>query len=220
MMQEKISTNSPINVVLTEDQELLREAIPALLSDVPEINMVATFYNGRELIEQINLLHVDVVVMDIRMPEMDGFQTTQFLQQYYPNIHILILTMLGDEKTCRKMLDAGAKGFLPKDVGKSDLIFAIKKVAMGETYVSPQLYSQMIDTARKKNGKNELGLSDFEMEVLQLIAQGYTNKEIAQKLFRSIRTIETHRKHLIDKTNCKNTAMLIKFAMEKGIILV
>lgn len=210
-----------INVAIVEDQKILREALKVLLEGDPEIKVVADFSNGRELIDRMQQLKLNVVLMDIRMPLMDGFETTEFLSKNYPDINILALTVLSDSQSCAKMISLGAKGYLPKDTGKKDLIYAIKKVAGGELYICPKIALNVIennDTVSDSKNDSGLKLSKRELEILQMISSGLTNEKIGEKLFIDRRTVETHRMNLLRKTKTNNTAALIKYAFQNKLI--
>ncbi len=211
-----------IKILLAEDHEILRDGLKSLLKDEPDLIVVEEAKNGREVIEKLSITEVDIVIIDINMPVMNGLETTQYLQEHFKNIKVLVLSMLDNDKYLTQMFEAGATGYLLKSTSKEELIYAIKKVAKGSTYVCSQMTLNILDKPRQDTdavaSQTTVSLSKRELEVLQQIAEGLTNNEIAVKLFTSRRTVETHRMNLIEKTKSKNTAALIKFAILNGYI--
>ncbi|WP_242927208.1 response regulator transcription factor [Pontibacter vulgaris] len=214
-----------VNVILTDDHKIIRDGLKSLLMNEANIKVVGEAANGNELIELLPQLDADVVLMDINMPQKDGFETTRYLKEHYPNLKVLVLSMLDSESYITKIMEAGASGYILKNAGKEELCSAIQLVAGGTPYICSDVAMGLLrksnsdmpvsgDTSLKMNKE----LSRREVEVLSLIAEGFTNAEIADKLFTSKRTIETHRQNLLEKTHTKNTAMLIKYALQKGII--
>lgn len=210
-----------INVLLAEDHLILRDGIKALLKDHPDINVVAEASNGKEVQNLLLDSAIDLLILDINMPEMDGIQTAEYVKDNYKNIKVLILSMLEQEKYVTKSFEAGALGYILKTTGKDELVNAIKTVANGNPYISHKISANMLKNTNyslRDEDRTEVDLSPRELEILNLIAEGYTNSEIADRIFTSKRTVETHRKNLIDKTGTKNTAALIKFAIVNGIL--
>lgn len=200
----------------------------AFLRESPDIEIVGEASNGDELLELLQHTQADIILMDISMPGKDGVETTRELQVIHPEIKVLVLSMLDSERSVHQMMEAGASGYILKKAGKEEMISAIQLVASGVTYISSGV---AIDLLRKSHAPamqncrtpeaesvSPRELTKRELEVLKLISEGYTNAEIAEKLFTSKRTIETHRHNLLEKTHAKNTATLIKFALQKGII--
>jgi DNA-binding NarL/FixJ family response regulator len=219
--------NKIITVLLVDDHKIIRDGIKSLLEGVENIKIVGEASNGVEAIEFFKKQPADVVIMDIRMPEMSGIETTQYLTQNYPNVKVLALTMHDEEAFIYKMLNAGASGYLLKNVGKEEFVTAIQKVYKGDNYFSLDLATKMItnmvltkssDTSNEVIENEELQLTKREIEVIKLIAEGLTSQEIADKLFISPRTVDTHRRNLLQKLNVKNTAELIKFAIKHHIV--
>ncbi len=213
-----------IKVIITEDHIILRQGLRLLLEQSEEIEVIGEASNGIELLDMLIHTPADVVLMDINMPMMDGFEATQQISLHFPETKVIALSMLNNVPFVQKMLDSGASGYLLKTTGKDELHAAIKLVAGGNTYISADLSVEMLNKAlnpKEKAGErqaDQIGLSKREVEVLALIAEGYTNANIADKLFTSKRTIETHRQNILEKTQAKNTANLIKYAFEKKII--
>lgn len=210
-----------INVLLAENHLILRDGIKALLKDHPEIKIIAEASNGTEVQKLLVDSDVDLLILDINMPEMDGLKTAEYVKENHKNIKVLVLSMLDQEKFVSKSLAAGALGYILKTTGKDELVNAIKMVAKGDPYISHKISASMIKNLNytfHSDQKIEVDLSPRELEILHLIADGMTNAEIADKIFTSKRTVESHRKNLIDKTGTKNTAALIKFALVNGIL--
>lgn len=213
-----------IKVILVDDHKIIRDGIRSLLKEGSDIKVVGEASNGQELIDMLLTTPTDVILMDLNMPVMDGFEGTAYVTEHYPDIKILVLSMLDHENYISKVLDAGALGYALKNTGKEELVYAIKSVAAGNHFICTEialnLLKRMQQTGKSEttNGRQPGDLSKREIQVLQLIAEGFTNAEIADKLFTSKRTIESHRQHLIEKTQAKNTAALVKYALEKGII--
>lgn len=210
-----------ISVLLAEDHLILRDGIKALLKDHPDINIVAEASNGKEVQNLLLDSEIDLLVLDINMPDMDGLKTAKYVKENYKNVKVLVLSMLEQEKYVSKSFEAGALGYILKTTGKDELVNAIKMVAKGDPYISHKISANMlknINVSLLQEERIVVDLSPRELEILDLIAEGYTNAEIADKIFTSKRTVETHRKNLIDKTGTKNTAALIKFAILNGIL--
>ncbi len=185
--------------------------------------MVGEAANGDELLGLLPEMGCDVVVLDLNMPGMDGFATLSRLREEYPTIRILVLSMLDHEQYVAQAMNAGALGYTLKNTGRAELIHAINTVAAGQPFLCTAIGLNMLRKLQNAEGsatdtRTPGSLSKRELEVLRLIAEGLTNAEIADRLFTSKRTIETHRQNIIEKTQAKNTAALIKYAVSEGII--
>ncbi len=210
-----------IKVVLAEDHIILRDGIKSLLKEDPEISIVAEAGNGKEVLALLEKIKTDILIVDLNMPEMGGLETAQFVRENYQDTKVLVLSMLEHEKYVTKSFEAGALGYILKTTGKNELINAIKTVGRGEPYISHKISRNMVQGMKSPHADENpvaVDLSNREVEILSLIADGYTNMEIADRTFTSKRTVETHRKNLIEKTGTKNTASLIKFAIMNGIL--
>lgn len=215
--------HNPVKVIITEDHIILRQGLKALLSEDSGIEVVGEASNGVQLLELLAEVPADVVLMDINMPQMDGFEATERVVAAYPETKVVALSMLNSIPYVQKMMNYGASGYILKTTGKDELRSAIKLVASGTNYICSELSIKMLSNAMSpvaaSNEKVEkIGLSKREVEVLTLIAEGLTNAEIADKLFTSKRTIETHRQNILEKTGARNTANLIKYAIGHKII--
>ena len=216
-----------IKVILVEDHLVVRNGIKLLLDASGEIEIINESKDGSELLDFLAKgLQPDIVITDINMPLMDGLEVTSYLAEHYPTIKVVLLSMLN---TADQVIDAfqrGAKGYLVKNVGYDELIFAIKYISNGGKYICQELSLNMLDLLSsnsnqlsfKKTEALNLDLTEREGEVLQLISEGYTNMEIADKLFLSKRTVEGHRQSLINKVQVKNSAELIKFAVQHNLV--
>lgn len=215
-----------INVLLVEDHNVVRNGIKSLLEKEKDITVIAEATNGKQALSCLEKDYkVDIVLADINMPDMNGIDMTFEIKSKFPKIKVIILSMLDHEKYIIKAFKTGASGYILKNVTSDELVFAVKHVcANNERYICSELALRMLDKLIHKpevNIPEELSgidLSKREVEVLMLIAEGYTNLEIADKLFTSKRTVEGHRQNLIDKTGSRNTAALIRYAILSGLI--
>ncbi len=211
-----------ITVLIADDHKVFRDGIISILEDVEDIDVIAEANDGREVMTILKEIQPQVILMDITMGDANGIDTSKLVIKEYPEIKILVLSMHSESGYIVKMLEAGASGYLLKDAGKEEMIRAIRTVAEGNTYYSKKVSSAIVEhlTNPNKSQKEKAGipLTKREIEVLQLIAEEYSNPEIAEKLYISIRTVDTHRRNLLEKLGAKNTAGLVKFAMKHGII--
>ena len=211
-------------IFLVDDHTIVRDGIRALLTTEPTITVVGEAGNGQELLDCLPTTPADVVLLDINMPVLDGFATTQRLQAEFPQVRILVLSMLTHERYVGQLLDAGALGFVLKNAERSEIITAIQTVAMGRQFLSNEIGIMMLrkvlsgEEMPEPTAKKASQLTRREMEVLHLLSEGLTTSEMAEKLFTSKRTIETHRQNMLEKTQTKNTAALIKLAVLQGMI--
>jgi len=211
-----------IKVLIADDHKIIRVGLRGLIELSKDIEVVAEAENGTQVIELVKKVEVDVVLMDIDMGHTSGIETTQKLKKEHPEINVLGLTMHEEQEYIVEMLEAGASGYLLKNTGMDELLTAIRTAAKGDSYFSHQVSTTLLQAITQKKTfptfKNHNGpLTEREIEVLQLIAREFSNGEIAEKLFISIRTVDTHRRNLLEKLQVKNTAGLVKYAMEKGL---
>ncbi|MDF7814707.1 response regulator transcription factor [Hymenobacter sp. YC55] len=212
-----------IRVFLVDDHTLMRDGLRAVLSGQPELTVVGEAANGQELLDKLPNTPTDVVLLDMNMPVLDGLATTTRLRELFPELRILMLSMLDHERSVGQVLDAGAHGYVLKNADKVEIVTGILTVAAGKQFLCSELGLSMLrkvltleDSEPSPSAKKNTGLSFREREVLQLIGSGLTNQAIADKLFTSKRTVETHRQNIIEKTGVKNTAALIRYAMTQG----
>ena|SRR6218665_2024495 len=212
-----------VRILLVEDHEIVRQGVRSLIENESGIEIVAEAGNGQQALEACRRIKVDVVLMDINMPVMSGLECTRLLKKEFPEIKILVLSMHDFENYLIDLLQAGANGYILKNSSRDELVFAIRQVAIGGMYIGPEFTISILDKIKK--GVNLLGykgpvisLSEGEAQVLELIGEGLTNVQMANRLFISVRTIESRRKKLLEKTNTTNTATLIKFSIKHGLI--
>ncbi|HCQ30229.1 MAG TPA: DNA-binding response regulator [Flavobacteriales bacterium] len=211
-----------IKTLLVDDHQIVRDGIRAMLLPAKdEIEIAAEASNGAEAVQILEKEPFDVVLMDINMPELNGIDATEIIKKRHPATRVLALTMHAEEGFIVNMIKAGADGYILKESGREELISAIKAVRSGKKYYSNEVSVTMINSmlSDKPSASKIVGdLSKREMEVLQLIVDGFTNMEIADKLFISNRTVDTHRRNLLQKLNVRNTAELVKFALKNGLV--
>jgi DNA-binding NarL/FixJ family response regulator len=212
-------------IFLVDDHTIVRDGIRALLANEPGIEVVGEANHGQELLDLLRTTPTDVVLLDMNMPVLDGLATTQRLLVEYPDVRILVLSMLSHERYIGQLLDAGAHGYVLKSADKGEILVAIHTVASGKQFLCSELGLTMLrkvlareEVNEDQEAKKPNQLTRRESEILQLLAEGLTTSEMAEKLFTSKRTIETHRQNILEKTNTKNTAALIKLAMTQGLL--
>ncbi|MCC7339781.1 MAG: response regulator transcription factor [Bryobacterales bacterium] len=213
-----MASQRKIRILLADDHSVVRQGFSAILRTQDDMDVIAEATNGREAIEKALALKPDVIVMDVAMPELNGIEATRRIQDEAPRSRILALSMHKDAVYVREILRAGARGYLLKDAIDTDLISAVRAVAQGDGYISPAV-SEAVLSDYRKHVTNPLDLlSSREREVLQMIAEGLINKEIATKLGLSVYTVEAHRGRLMEKLNLHSTSELVRFAIRNGLI--
>lgn len=211
-----------IEIVIADDHQMLIDGIKAMLDGEPDIKLAGIAYNGLEVLEILENTHVDVVLLDINMPVMDGVDTCKKLKKLHPLVSVLALTMYDEGGLISSMVRNGARGYILKNTGKAELLTAIKTVHEGKTFFPEKIKDILLaDMMGKKSQQSAFfipKLTSREKEIVSLIVNEYTTQEIADKLFISVKTVETHRKHLLQKLNVRNTAGLVRIVIEKGLI--
>jgi len=212
-----------IRVFLVDDHTVVRQGLRRILESDDEIEIVGEAGDGRTAIDLVQKLRPHVVVMDVAMPELNGIEATRQIIKRVEGAKILVLSMHGDDVYVRQALKAGARGYLLKDSEDLDLIKAVKAIRAGGSFFSPPVSKVVLSgyLGDKVDGDAEdsvARLTDREREVLQLIAEGKTNKEVAHALSVSVNTVETHRKHIMEKLDLHNTAELVRFAIRTKIV--
>lgn len=213
-------------ILLADDHTLVLEAIADLVTSLGSYEVVDKVQNGSEAIKSVAIFKPDIVLMDVDMPVLNGLEATRQLKRDYPDLKIIILTMHGDPALIKRMMELGADGFLLKNSDRSEFEEALKRVAAGKTYFSSDAAQAVITGKNRTSGDFTVGeesillstLSEREREILQLIAEGFSNKEIGEKLFISHRTVDTHRTNMMKKLEIRNTAGLVSFALKNGIM--
>ncbi len=207
-----------IRILLADDHAVVRQGFRMILGAQPDMEIVGEAGNGREAVEMSQLLQPDVVVMDVAMPELNGIEATRRMGDAAPHARVLALSMHKDSVYVREILRAGARGYLLKDSIDVDLLAAVRAVAKGEGFLSPAVSDSVLDDYRKHVTDPLDLLSSREREVLQLIAEGKTNKEIATLLSLSVYTVDAHRGRIMEKLNLHSTGELVRFAVRKGLV--
>jgi DNA-binding NarL/FixJ family response regulator len=207
-----------IRIVLADDHSVVRQGFRRILEAQSDMEIVGEASNGREALEQAALLTPDVVVMDVAMPELNGIEATRRMKEATPHSRVLALSMHKDSVYVREILRAGARGYLLKDAVDEDLIAAVRAVSRGEGYLSPGVADAVLTDYRQHVTDPIDLLTTREREVLQLIAEGKTNKEIATLLNLSVYTVDAHRGRIMEKLNLHSTGELVRFAIRKGLV--
>lgn len=212
-----------INIILADDHALFRNGLKMLLSGYEGFAVVGEASNGIELLKLLKTTSVDIILLDISMPEMDGIEAAAILVKEHPSIQIITLSMFGEEDYYFKMVSLGVKGFLLKNSSIDEVALAVKTVADGGSYFSGELLSSLVDSlqyahSQAEEEEDDNALSSREKEILFQICKGLSNQEIGGKLFISKRTVDKHRANILAKTSCKNTANLVVYAIKNGLV--
>jgi two-component system, NarL family, response regulator NreC len=213
MMADKRTT-----VLLVDDHALVRQGFRMIISAEPDFEVIGEASNGREAVNQAESLQPDIVLMDVSMPDLNGIEATRRIVTIAPRTRILALSMHRDSVYVREILRAGASGYLLKEAGDHDLLTAIRAIAQGQGYLSPAVSDAVLNDYRKHVTDPIDLLTSREREVLQLIAEGKTNKEIAMVLDLSTYTVESHRGRIMEKLNLHSAGELVRFAFRNGLI--
>jgi DNA-binding NarL/FixJ family response regulator len=211
-----------LNILIVDDHKLFREGLKLLLRNLEEVGEVWEAQDGEVFLDMVKNYHPDLVLMDIEMPKIDGVEATMRALELYPEMKIIALSMFSDEEYFQKMVDAGACGFLLKNSDFSEVRRAILNVAQGNNYFTEEMLYKLVNRfkARSVQPESPVSLSDREHEVLLLICKGLSNQEIADKLFISKRTVDHHRASLLTKTNTRNAASLVVYAIKNKMVEV
>jgi two-component system nitrate/nitrite response regulator NarL len=208
-----------ITIIMAEDHQMLIDGVTSFFEYDEDIHILGTVTNGKELVRQVSLKQPKLVITDIRMPIMDGIQATREIKKAFPHIYVLAMTMFDQPEAIKQMLDAGATGYLLKNSGINMLSKAIRVVVKGETFFDPNVALNFMNDYIGDHvniGKTEkVVLSNREKEILHLIANGKTSKEISENLFIAKTTVDTHRKNMIRKLQLSNGNELVKYAIDK-----
>jgi two-component system response regulator NreC len=210
-----------IRVLIADDHTIVRSGVRLLLENEPDIDVVGEALDGAQAVEMVSALHPELVLMDIAMPVMDGLEATRQIKAAFPNIQVLILTMHRSEEYFFEMLKAGASGYLLKAADTKDLVKAIRVVYGGEVFLYPSMAKKLLqEYVKQTQVESQFGphLSNREKEILRLIAEGYNNKEIAEKLVVSPSTVHTHSSNLMSKLGLNHRHELIQYARKNGLI--
>jgi len=208
---------------LVDDHAIVREGIRLVLESQDDIQVVGEASNGMEALQLVTQLKPDIVVMDIGMPGMDGIEATRHIREASEPTRVLILTIHENEEYLLHVLKAGASGYIPKKAAAMELVNAIRAVYRGDAYIHPTMTRSLVDdylrrVEREAAHEDYDGLTDREIEVLKLIAEGLTNQQIADKLFLSIKTVQAHRANIMEKLDLHDRTALVRYAIRKGLI--
>jgi DNA-binding NarL/FixJ family response regulator len=210
-----------VKILIADDHQILREGLKSLLEKQPGFAVVAEAEDGFSAIDGVKKHKPDIAILDIGMPDLNGIEVTRKIRSETAETRVIALSMHADRRFVMGILEAGAKGYLLKDSAFTELVTAVTAVAKGKTYLSPSIAETVVKNSLEKSDRGEQGssvlLSGREREVLQLVAEGKSTKEIAFKLFVSTKTVETHRKQIMDKLNIRTVAGLTKYAIREGL---
>jgi len=208
----------PYRIVLADDHTIVRQGIKRMIEETADLTVVGEASDGLELLSLLKTLDTDLVILDISMPKVRGIEATREIKKNFPNVKVMILTMYKDKELLRQAISSGADGYILKENSDRQLCFAIKKIRHGKIYICPVLAGLAGDLAQtdQKIANPPEPLTRRENEVLRLIAEGKSNKEIANLLFISIRTAQNHRFNIMNKLGIKKTADLIRYAIHQG----
>lgn len=215
--------SSKIRILICDDHTLFVEGIKAMLRGEASLEIVGEARDGRQAVDLVKKLKPDVILMDVSMPDMNGFDATRRVHDFDSEVKVLMLTMHDEEELVARCLEAGAAGYIMKDAPASQLLYAIETVWKGERYLSPNVLKKVVDgyvknTSRPKTSYDRL--TEREREILKLLAEGLTVKEIAVRLEISVKTVEVHKLNLMKKIDVHDKAELIKYAIQKKLIAV
>ncbi|MBI4645921.1 MAG: response regulator transcription factor [Bacteroidia bacterium] len=217
-------TKTPANILIVDDHQMFIDGVKLLLRKAENFNVVAEAINGKQAIDIIRNCdgrnyEINLVITDISMPEMSGVELTRLIKEEFPHIKVLVLTMYNDREIVNEIINSEAEGYILKNTGKKELIEAINRILDNGTYYSNEVVAIMMEHVKseKKQAEQTKALTPRELEIIQLICQEYSTAEIAEKLFLSPLTVETHRKHILRKTNSKTIVGLIKFAIKNNL---
>lgn len=214
-------TMSPLKLMLVDDHEVVRRGMAALLEGRPGWEIVGEAADGRSAVKLAQATVPDVVVMDVVMPELNGFEATRQILKVLPQTEVLILTMHDGEQLVREVIDAGARGYVLKSDAGRQLVAAVQSLGRHQPYFTSQIAAKVYAEARaipRRGRPVSVGLTRREREVLQLLAEGRNNREVAERLERSVKTIETHRARLMRKVGAGSLAELVRYAVREGIV--
>ncbi len=204
-------------ILVADDHQMFRQGLCSMLDGMDKIKVVGQVTNGLEALEFLKVSDVDLVLMDINMPQMSGIEAMSECKSNHPDVKVIMLSMHNGRDTIQRALGAGAHGYLLKNSSKKDLGEAILKVSQGENYFVEEVKEVLVNSFRSPNIPTEIRLTPREKDILKLICAELTTQEIADRLHISTNTVETHRKNMLSKTGCKNGIGLARFAMENGL---
>ncbi len=209
----------PVRIVIADDHKIVRDGLSLLIDKQYDFEVVGEAENGREAVEMVRMKQPDVIIMDLSMPEMNGIDAASEIAEEFPRCKVIILSMHADKRFVHGALQAGVSGFLLKECAFKELTNAVNAVCNNQSYLSPQIAHMVVAGYRQhlKRSSNGENLTTKERAVLQLLSEGYSTKEIAEKLHVSVKTIEARRRNIMEKLNISSVAGLVKYAIREGI---
>jgi len=216
----------PYQIIIADDHQLVLEGISSMINEMPEFEIVATANDGKDALNKLSQLKADIILMDIEMPRMNGLEAGRVIKKEFPATKLLFLSMYVERSLIKKAIDLGADGYVLKNADKDEFILGLKKVMEGKRYFCSEISEILADNqiksstiqASSTNSEMISTLTERERDVLKLVAEGLSNKEIGEKLFISHRTVDTHRTNLMKKLNFHSVAELIRFAYQSGMV--
>jgi DNA-binding NarL/FixJ family response regulator len=205
---------------IVEDHAIFREGLKRVIAEMPDVELVGEAENGEVFLKMVKKNMPDIVLMDIQMPVMDGIEATERALKEYPDMKILVISMFGDEEYVYAMVEKGICGFILKSSGLQELERAINRVSNGQHYYSEEIMGLIVKKVRQIDAVEKVVFTEKEMEVLRLLCKGYSNNEIADKIFLSVRTVEGYRNKLLQKTGSVNVIQLIIYAMRNKLVIL
>ena len=209
-----------IKIILVDDHQMFRDGVKSVLCDEENIDVIGEVGNGNDLFDLLKTKTPDLIITDISMPDISGIEVAKHVSENYPDIKILILSMHSNEEFISKALNVGANGYLPKDTNMTELLEAINTIYKGENYfnkeISNTILKSLINKSKEESSSNKT-LTKREKEIIKLVVEGLTNKEIADKLCISIRTVDSHKNNIMQKLNLKSSVELVKYAIKNKL---
>ncbi|MFY0602941.1 MAG: response regulator transcription factor [Flavobacteriaceae bacterium] len=205
-----------MNILIVDDHRIVLDGIKSILNEEKDINIVGEALNGKECIKLLENIKVDIVLLDVNMPIMDGVVASKIIKNKFPSVKIIIFSMSSNIHSIKKLLQVEISGYILKNKGKFELLFALRKVYEGGKYFSEEIVNLVFSNF--KDHQPEIKLTEREVEVLRLISKGLTSKEIGEKLFISTNTVSIHRKNMMEKTGASNSQSLVKYGTENDLI--
>ncbi len=203
-------------IFIVDDHQMVIDGLRLILNTIPNFDIVGESNHPLLVLEMLKQTPADILLTDVSMPEMTGVELTRLVKRSFPDIKVLALSMFGDSQVVAEMIDAGISGYILKNTGKQELVEALNKISAGQNYFGPDITIQLMKSF--KRNQEEVHLTDREIEIIRMIEKEFSNKQIADLLFISDRTVETHRKNILRKTNTQTVVGLLKYAYERKII--
>jgi DNA-binding NarL/FixJ family response regulator len=208
----------PKNILIADDHQIFLDGLSLIFSAVKEFQIVAQAHNGIEVMEHFSQQPIDIAILDINMPKLNGFETAKLIREQFPACKIIILSMYSDQQFVTEFMRSGASAYVLKNAGKQELLNAMQEASLGNTYISNELRDPYIQPSEKDAFSKAMSLTKREMEIIKLLAREKSSQEIADLLFLSLYTVNTHRKNILQKLDIKNAAGLVRFASENELL--